>query len=398
MDLYFDCFSGISGDMTVGALIDLGVPVEWLAKNLKSLFPGKRLRLETETTSRNGIRAVNFTVHEGDSAPARDYAAIRSLLSGSSLPQRATTAAGQIFEAIARAESRIHGVDLDHVHFHEVGGVDAIVDIVGTALCFDYLSVRRAVFSPLPLGSGFVTCSHGRLPVPAPATVEILAGVPVTGSDLQGELVTPTGAAIAATLADHFGTLPDMRIEATGYGAGDRDLAPHPNLLRILSGRFSDEPAATADDRICQLETAIDDMNPEIFSYAMERLFEEGAIDVCWFPVYMKKNRPGTMVQVICHPDDTRSLAHVLLSETTSIGVRFQKLDRMVLPRKQSTRDTRFGPVTVKTIGTPDGKTRWTPEYETCKGIAKQYGLSLRDVYEQILRDGHDSSDVETIP
>ena len=383
---YFDCFSGISGDMTLGALIDLGTPVEWLQNELSRL-PLNGFHLTVTPMMRNGIQATFVSVEIEDSGHSRDYKTIKSLLAGCPLSDAVKSRSLTIFERLARAEAGIHDCAPDEVHFHEVGGVDAIVDIVGTALCLEKLGINQVISSRIPLGSGFVDCQHGKLPVPAPATIEILKDVTVYGTDVACELVTPTGAAIITSLAESFGPLPSMRVEKTGYGAGQRELADRPNLLRIITG----SPAATDDglstDEIIILETCIDDMNPELFGYIMERLFSDGALDVYWIPLHMKKNRPGTMVQVLCEQAGKDRLIQRLLSETTSLGVRYYKAKRKLLAREQVTIQTSFGEIQVKRVMHPDGRERLVPEYDVCREVALKLNLPLQVVYDTIARE-----------
>jgi uncharacterized protein (TIGR00299 family) protein len=322
MHAYFDCFSGISGDMTLGALIDLGVSPGWLQDELTRL-PLEGFQLDVTPVVRSGISAnrVNIEVH--DSKKSRDFKEIKSLLENCPLSETVKSNSLNIFEKLARAEARIHGCALEDVHFHELGGIDALVDIVGTALCLEKLGIHKITASKLPLGSGFVDCQHGKLPIPAPATIEILKDVPVYGTESSNELVTPTGAAIIACLADSFGPLPEMSVKKTGYGADSKD-----NLKT---------------DQIIILETCIDDMNPEFFGFLMERIFEDGALDVYWIPVHMKKNRPGTMVQILCKADRKDLLIRRLLSETTSLGIRYYPAQRQLLARDELAITTSLG-------------------------------------------------------
>jgi len=383
MIAYFDCFSGISGDMTLGALLDLGVPRDWLKKHLTRL-PLEGFYLVTESVVRNGITACNLSVRVTDDTKSRSHADIRSKLESGPLPERVRQRSLSVFQRIAEAEAKIHGCPVDDVHFHEVGAMDSIVDIVGTALGLEYLGIDRVVASALPLGSGFVKCQHGRLPIPAPATVEILKGLPVYGSSIGVELVTPTGAAIVAALADAVGEMPSMRIEKVGYGAGQRVLEDRPNLLRIMVGK--EETRQQENDAVALLETTVDDMNPEWIGYLMEVLFEDGALDVYWTPVYMKKNRPGTLIQVLCPLPLKEQLMDQLLSETTSIGVRHSLVQRKCLKREPVNINTPFGSVRAKRVFEGDGTARIVPEFEVCRKIARQKGIPLRKVYEAILR------------
>jgi len=382
---YFDCFSGISGDMTLGAFVDLGVPADWLKESIYKI-PLTDFDLSVSAVSRNGISAKHVEVKTSDSAPTRDYSRIHNLISESPLPENVKEKSISVFEIIAEAEAVIHGCRKENVHFHELGGVDAIVDIVGTALCIEYLEITKIYASKLPMASGFVTSRHGKIPVPAPATISILKGVPVYGVDITCELVTPTGAAIIKAFSESFGVFPDMTVDKSGYGAGKHVLESIPNLLRIVTGR-SYEKRGYTKDRIVKVETCIDDMNPEIFGFLMDRLFEDGALDVYWMPVFMKKNRPGTEVHVICHNDKKDNVINRILSETTTLGVRYHESEREMLLRKNVEIATSYGTVAVKCITNPDGSTRFVPEYEVCKNIALAKKIPLKIVYENILRE-----------
>jgi pyridinium-3,5-bisthiocarboxylic acid mononucleotide nickel chelatase len=389
MIAYFDCFSGISGDMTLGAFLDLGVPVEWLKDQLGRL-PLAGFDVCVDTVSRNGITAKSVQVRVQDDITSRDHAQIRSLITNSPLSRNIKQMSRDIFERIAQAEALIHGCTVDQVHFHEVGGIDAIVDIVGTVLCMDYLGIKTVIASHIPLGKGFVSCEHGTLPVPAPATLSILKGVPVYGTKIPHELVTPTGAAILVTLAGSYGELPGMIIEKTGYGAGKRDLESIPNLLRVVmgTGLWGDtgQTSALHKDTVVVLETCIDDMNPEVFGFLMERLFEQGALDVYWIPVFMKKNRPGTLVQVLCLRNLKEVLMDCILSETSTLGIRYYDAKRCMLTRETVMMKTAYGEIQVKRITEPGGSVRIVPEYEVCKNIALEKKLPIRVVYDTIIR------------
>jgi uncharacterized protein (TIGR00299 family) protein len=387
---YFDCFCGISGDMTLGALVDLGTPLEWLQQELSRL-PLAGFHLSARPVMRNGMTANLVSVEIEASGHSRDFKKIRSLLENCPLSEPVKARSLDIFGKLARAEARIHSCSEEDVHFHELGGIDAIVDIVGTALCLEKLGIKKVVASKIPLGTGFIECQHGTLPVPAPATLEILKDVPVYGTGIAHELVTPTGAAIIASVAQSFGELPPMHIEKTGYGAGQRDLKDRPNLLRVIKGTPADFKTDSSEhlqaDEIIILETCIDDMNPEILGFVMERLFEDGAVDVYWIPVQMKKNRPGTLVQVLCAEAAREKLIKRLLTETTSLGVRHYKAARRLLPRMQHTVRTSLGDVQVKRVKDPDGGVRFIPEYEICRKIALERKLPLRVVYDIILKE-----------
>ena len=389
MIAYFDCFSGISGDMTLGAFFDLGVPVEWLQDRLETL-PLTGFEVLVETVSRNGIQAKSVEVRVKDDTTSRHYEDITSIIEKSPLSPEVKQRSLDIFERIADAEALIHGCPREKVHFHEVGGIDALVDIVGTALCVDYLEIDTVIASPIPVGRGFVTCQHGILPVPAPATLAILKGVPIYGTKIPHELVTPTGAAIIATLAESFEEMPDMIIDKIGYGAGKRELESQPNLLRIILGteitNSEKRIGVYQTDQIVIIETCIDDMNPEVFGFMMERLFEKGALDVYWIPIFMKKNRPGTMVQVLCPEDCREVLMACILSESSSLGVRYYHAKRRMLGRERIMVKTVYGEIAVKRIIELDGSSRIVPEYEICKKIALEKNLPVRVVYDTILK------------
>ena len=379
---YFDCFSGISGDMTLGAFIDLGVPVKWL-KDALCKIPLAGFDLSVTSIFRNGIKAKSVRVDVANDVKSMNYAEIVTLITSSSLSQNTKAISLEIFERLANAEAGIHGCPLEKVHFHEVGGIDAIVDIAGTALCVEYLGVKKITASRIPLGTGFVSCRHGILPVPAPATLAILKNIPVYGSGIPYELVTPTGAAIIAVLAESFGGMPDMIIQKTGYGAGKHEIESRPNLLRIITGTLP----GNKNERVVVVETCIDDMNPEVFGFMMDRLFEDGALDVYWIPVFMKKNRPGTMVQVLCRENRKTAVIERILSESTSIGVRYYNVQRAVLARKQINVKTTYGTIQAKKIQQLDGSFRIVPEYEVCKKIALEKNIPIRIVYNTIAKE-----------
>ncbi len=382
---FFDCFCGISGDMTLGAFVDLGVPAKYLEDKLYSL-PLEGFKIETDSVFRNGIKAKKVFVAVSDDSKSRNYDRIKTLISRSPLTEKVKHLSLDMFKRVAVAEAEIHGCSLEKVHFHEVGGIDALVDIVGTALCIEYLGIEKVVTSRLPLGHGFVECSHGTIPVPSPATLAILKGAPTYGTDIPCELITPTGAAIITCLAQSFSNRPEMVIDTTGYGAGMREIQSRPNLLRITvgRGRDGDNSDSTCHDRVTMVESWIDDMNPEIFGYLMEILFLDGALDVVWTPVFMKKNRPGTLVQVLCRTDHRERIIQRILNETTSLGVRFYEMERCLLSRESVTLQTQFGEVKGKKIRSPGGETRMVPEFEDCRTLALEKGIPIRKAYEQI--------------
>jgi hypothetical protein len=387
---YLDAFSGISGDMTVGALVHLGLPVTALREAIAVLDLGA-VEIGAERVERSGIVATKFQVRvhgaHPEHAPAayghahRPYAAIRELLAGSALAERVKTAALAVFARLAEAEGRVHGVAPEAVEFHEVGALDAIVDVVGASLGFAHLGVDAIHAGPLPMGQGRVRSAHGPLPVPAPAVVELLAGRPVRLEDGAAELVTPTGAAIVAALARPE-PAPEMRIEAVGYGAGDRTLPDRPNLLRILLG----EPVVPAGaDEVIVLEATIDDMSPQLYEHVLERLLAEGARDAFLVPVIMKKSRPATMLRVLAAPADRDRLAGIVFAETTTIGLRFTTWRRLVLAREEHTVETPYGPVRVKVARAPDGTPNVAPEFEDCRRLASERGVPLKLVHQAAL-------------
>jgi uncharacterized protein (TIGR00299 family) protein len=368
--------------------LHLGVDLKWLKKAIASM-PLDGFDITISSTSRSGIRANLVEVRAVGRQKERNFGAIKSIIEKSALSENVKATSVAIFEKLANAEAEIHGCKPQEVHFHEVGGIDAMVDIVGTSLCLEKLGITKVIASPLPLGKGFVSCRHGMLPVPAPATVAILKGIPVYGTHMDHELVTPTGAAIIATLAQSFEPMPYMTINKIGYGAGGRDLDSQPNLLRILlAEQFADDALASETlsmDSVWMVETCIDDMNPEMFGFLMDRLFGDGALDVYWIPIFMKKNRPGTLVQILCLTDIRDAIIDRVLSETTSLGVRFYEAKRRVLARDELVIPSSFGEIAVKRIKDPMGNTRLVPEYEVCKKIALEKEIPLQRVYDSII-------------
>ena len=383
--LYFDAFSGVSGDMTVGALLALGVPLEQLRAELQRL-PLSGYSIDCERVSINGIGATKFSVQVHDHSAHhghhghRPFRAIRALLEESDLGAAVKEKALAIFAKLAHAEGHVHGIAPDEVEFHEVGAVDAVVDVVATAVGFTALGIEAAYVSPLPLGAGLVRSHHGPLPVPAPATVELLKGYPTHLQDGDGEMVTPTGAAIVATLAQP--AAPMLQIEAVGYGAGTRRLVDRPNVLRLLLG----EPATVSGaDEMVLIATNIDDANPEIYDHVIDRLLAAGARDVYLTPVHMKKNRPGIVLNVLCAESEREQLADLLLTETTAIGVRYHPVKRKVLARESITVSTEYGAVRVKVARSPDGRDNVAPEYEDCRRVATERKVPLKSVYQAAL-------------
>lgn len=381
--LYLDCHAGISGDMTVAALLDLGVPLEHLETELAKLaLPPDSYRLSTQRTERHHIAALRFDVAVHDHHTHRHYAGIDAMIAGSGLSAVAKETSRKIFRRLAEAEAMVHGVAVAEVHFHEVGAIDSIVDIVATAICLDYLGVGAVHAAPLPLGGGFVETAHGRLPVPAPATAELMKGLPVHGECGPGERVTPTGAAIVAALTAASGPRPAMALGRIGCGAGGKDFEDCPNILRAFLGQVAGKGGAA--DEVVVVETNIDDSTPEILGYVMERLLEEGALDAWFTPVQMKKNRPATQLSFLCGPDRFDALARLVLAETSAIGLRHYPVARMKLERRLEERATPFGAVRFKLVFHEGRLMRAAPEYEDCRRIARELGLPCREVMERL--------------
>jgi uncharacterized protein (TIGR00299 family) protein len=423
---YLDCFSGISGDMFLGALIDAGVAPEIFEQTVKALDVGATL--EISRVNRSGITATKLDVivegerdsprvsstrvpdahkhthnHAHDNEHSHEHSRdqhhnhgphhgrglveIREIIEKSALTESAKKFAIRIFERLGAAEAKIHNIAIEQIHFHEVGAVDALVDITCAAVGAESLAVDEIVCSPLNVGGGTVTCAHGTFPVPAPATVELLTGVPVFSSGLQAELVTPTGAAIVRTLATRFASFPEMKIERAGYGAGTRDFPGHANVLRITIGEAASKLAAnTSHETISILEANLDDLNPQVFGYVMDRLLEAGALDVFGTPVQMKKNRPGTLLNVLAKPDDADKLAQIIFAETTTLGVRRREEKRHALARKWQTVSTRFGDVRIKIASLNGTVSSYAPEYEDCRRMAAEHRVPLKLVMQEAVQ------------
>jgi len=415
---YLDCFSGISGDMFLGALVDAGIAPKILEDAVAGLNIGASLKVSR--VNRSGIEATKVdvlvpgpkerstaTVHEGHSHHSHDVGdhrgshhhghgrglhEIKKIIAAAKLAASAKHTAVAMFERLGAAESKIHNVPIESVHFHEVGAVDAMVDIVCAAGGSEALGADEFVSSPLNVGGGTVECAHGAFPVPAPATVELLKGAPVYSSGIQAELVTPTGAAIVRTLAKRFEPFAAMTIEKTGYGAGSRDFAGHANVLRITVGTALEKnPGSRATsaslETVSILEANLDDLNPQVFGYVMERLLEAGALDVFATPVNMKKNRPGTLLTVLSKPESAENLAQIIFAETTTLGVRRREEKRQVLSRKWQTVSTHFGDVRIKIASMNGTVTSYAPEYEDCRRIAAEQRVPLKMVMQEALQE-----------
>jgi pyridinium-3,5-bisthiocarboxylic acid mononucleotide nickel chelatase len=430
---YLECFSGMSGDMFLGALIDAGVPPRLLEETVSALGVGARL--EISRVVRSGISSTKVDVwvegekdlpreqywtrqdvarapspakskhehghdhdhdhlheHSRAGAPAphthsRGLREIREIVGKAVISDASKQTAIAIFEALGAAEAKVHDTSIDKVHFHEVGAVDAMVDIVCAAVGAEALGVDEIVCSPLNVGGGTIQCAHGTFPVPAPATVELLKDAPVYSTGVQAELVTPTGAAIVKTLAKRFAAFPEMKIERSGYGAGSRDFPGHPNVVRLTIGEAPSPLAArTASETITVLEANLDDLNPQVFGYVMDRLLEEGALDAFGMPVQMKKNRPGTLLTVLCKPEDASKLTQLIFTETTSLGVRCRDEVRQTLARRWENVRTQWGEVRIKIASMNGAITNYAPEYEDCRRIATEHHVPLKTVIQEATR------------
>ncbi len=408
--LYLDCFAGISGDMTIGALLDLGLDFAYLKQELAKLgVEGYELSLER--VDRSGINAAKFDVkvtqtvslrvshshdhshphqHPHDEASQTDslrshdhdhrsLSTIKHLIESSTLSEQVKRNATAIFQRIGEAEARIHGVDIETVHFHEVGAIDSIVDIVGACIGLEALGIQHIISSPLHVGYGTFTCAHGTYPIPGPAATEILRGVPIYAKDIEGELVTPTGAAIVAVLAKDFVKLPLMRVEKVGYGAGTRVYEKFPNVLRAVLGEIEAED--TTPDTITVIEANLDDLNPQVFGHLMEQALAVGALDIFYTPIQMKKNRPGVLLTVLCATETREQLMALIFRETTTLGVRYREERRVILRREFVTVETEFGPVTMKVARNHEGQVmNAAPEFADCQAAALKHQVSLRAV------------------
>jgi len=379
---FFDCFSGISGDMVLGALTDLSDDPSFLQEELKKLDL-KGYSISHKKVKRGVIQATKVDVKVTEKKSSKkNLKSIISIIENSDLAKKIKNDSTKIFRRLAEAEAKVHGTTIEKVHFHEVGAIDSIVDIVGSVIGIHHLSISKIVSSSINTGSGFVKCDHGTLPVPAPAVVEILRGVSCFSSGVQQELTTPTGAAIITTLADEFASLPNLKIERAGYGAGGIDLKEMPNALRIILGEHS--IASESKEEIFVLETNIDDMNPEFYDVVMEKLFQAGAVDVFLTPIIMKKNRPATKLSVLTQQQNVKALANEVLKNTTSFGIRFYPVERVMLDREFQKIETIFGKMKVK-IGKRDGEIcHISPEYEACKEISREQGIPIKKVYEEV--------------
>jgi len=383
---YFDCFSGISGDMTLGALVDAGVSLDHLREQLRGLdVPG--WEISSEKVWKNGMSSTYVKVKTDDQSKHRSLSAILDILQKSKLSPRVREQAAAIFRKLGEAEAAVHDVPIEKVHFHEVGALDAIVDIVGACIGFESLGIEQFSCSPLNVGGGTAKMAHGVLPVPAPATAKLLQGKPTYSNGVQKELVTPTGAAIVATLCASFGPQPPMSVSAIGYGAGTADLEGQPNVVRIMIGESAENTVAGFDEEISVIEVNLDDMNPQIYGYFQEKALAAGALDVYTTPVQMKKNRPGMLLTLLCRPHDTAALMDLVFAETTTFGARTYRAQRRALPRELVSVHTQFGDVRVK-ISRVNGHIRHAaPEFEDCKKLAEEKNVPLHQVMDEAKRN-----------
>ena len=380
---YFDCFSGASGDMILGALLDAGLSFEHLEGELKKLQLS-HYALRRREVLKGGFKATHFIVdvdehHHGHAH--RHLGEIERIILESALGEEVKSKSIRVFRRLAEAEASVHNEPVDHVHFHEVGAVDAIIDIVGAAIGLTALGIEEFYCSPLHVGTGTVKCEHGVLPVPAPATAALIIGVPFYATGVPGELLTPTGAAILTSLASGFGPMSSMTVRNIGYGAGTRDLAI-PNLLRVFVGAGEDDRVHWSSEQVAVLQTNIDDMNPQIYEHLMNGLYDLGAFEVVLSPVQMKKNRPGTSISIVCRPDLMQTLSEFLVRETTTIGLRWRLEYKLRAPHETLEIQTEYGMIRCKVAKVGNTIVNVTPEYEDCRRIALEYGVPLKDVME----------------
>jgi len=375
--LYFDCFAGASGDMILGAMVAAGVEPHAVLGQL-SLLNVQGYSVDFQTVDRSGISATYARVQTPDEHAHRHLSQILKIIYDSQLPVGVKDRAAKVFSLLAEAEARVHNEPVERVHFHEVGALDAIIDVVGAAICFNLAGIERFVCSPLHVGSGSVEMDHGRFPVPPPAVVELLKGAPIYSTDIKGELVTPTGAAIIATVCSEYGPLPKMELQRTGYGAGTRQYEKFPNVLRVLIGETEAETAN--EERLWMIETNVDDMSPQIFGHVMERALEMGALDCYFTAIQMKKDRPGVLLSVLCRPRDKESLTEMLFTETTTLGVRSYEVERRALEREIVRVETEYGPIDVKVARLNGHVVNEMPEYEQCRAAARKASVPLRVV------------------
>jgi pyridinium-3,5-bisthiocarboxylic acid mononucleotide nickel chelatase len=377
--LYFDCFAGASGDMILGAMVAAGVDSNALREQL-SLLNVEGFKIDFETTDRSGLSATYARVETIHEHKHRHLADICRIIENSGVTDGAKELALRIFTRLAEAEARVHNEPVEKVHFHEVGALDAIVDVVGAAICFDLMKVERFVSSPLHVGSGMIEMAHGRFPVPPPAVTELLRGVPFYSGEIKGELLTPTGAAIITTVCQEYGPIPPIKTDATGYGAGTREYENFPNVLRVLVGET--ETGDAASERLWMIETNLDDASPQILGHVMGRVFELGALDCYFTPVQMKKNRPGVLLSVLCSPSEKEAVMKLLFTETTTLGIRSYEVERRALRRSVVQVETPYGLISIKVAHLNGRVVNEMPEFEQCREAAIRANVPLKVVEE----------------
>jgi uncharacterized protein (TIGR00299 family) protein len=375
--LYFDCFAGASGDMILGAMVAAGVEPRVLIGQL-SLLNLHGYSIEFQPVDRSGLSATQARVQIPKEHSHRHLSDILKVIYDSQLSDAVKDRAAKVFSRLAEAEAHVHNQPTEKIHFHEVGAMDAIIDVVGAAICFEVAGIERFISSPLHVGSGFIDMEHGRFPVPPPAVAELLKGAPIYSTEIKGEMVTPTGAAIISTLCSEFGPLPKMELQRTGYGAGTRQYDTFPNALRVLIGETEVQEAN--EERLWMIETNVDDMSPQIFGHVMERALAMGALDCYFTSIQMKKDRPGVLVSVLCRPDDKASLVDMLFAETTTLGVRSYEVQRRALEREIVRVETEYGPIDVKVARLNGHVVNEMPEYDQCREAARKAGVALRVV------------------
>lgn len=375
--LYFDCFAGASGDMILGAMVAAGVEPRVLMGQL-SLLNLHGYSIDFQPVDRSGLSATHARVQIPKEHSHRHLSDILKIIYESQLSDAVKDRAAKVFSRLAEAEAHVHNQPVEKIHFHEVGAMDAIIDVVGAAICFEVAGIERFISSPLHVGSGFIDMEHGRFPVPPPAVAELLKGAPIYSTEIKGEMVTPTGAAIISTVCSEFGPLPKMELQRTGYGAGTRQHDTFPNALRVLIGETEVQEAN--EERLWMIETNVDDMSPQIFGHVMERALAMGALDCYFTSIQMKKDRPGVLVSILCRPDDKASLADMLFAETTTLGVRSYEVQRRALEREIVRVETEYGPIDVKVARLNGHVVNEMPEYDQCREAARKAGVALRVV------------------
>ncbi len=386
--LYYDCFAGISGDMNLGALLDLGVDPAYLESELKKLNI-KGFHLEIAPDLRRGISGTKATVvvEDPDNEKHRHLRHVEEIINNSTLSDKVKTTSLKIFSLIAFAEAKVHQIEVERVHFHEVGALDSIADIVGAAICLEYLKVDKVLSAPIQLGGGTVKCAHGIMPVPAPATALIVANIPVKTGLVQHEATTPTGAAILVATVDEFTSEINFPITKTAYGIGQRDVSEVPNVLRVYLSDTETAASGLKEESATIVECNIDDMNPERYEFIMEQLFEAGVADAWLTPIIMKKSRPANQLSVLCSPEKINKIKGIIFNHSTSIGLREYTVKKSVLSRVEKSVQTKFGPITVKQSILEGKIVRSKPEYEQCKSIAKQHNISTEEVEREVIKN-----------